>query len=165
MTGGSADFGGRDQAIRTLGGAKTIADLEALEIPLGGGRRVTLSEIATVTDAWEKPKIASPASTTRPSCRSASSAARARATSTSTSRAEAAVAELQAAHPDVTISKVDNSVDYTEGNYDSAMETLLEGAGLSVHRRADLPARHPRHAGLGGRACRCRSSRPSGRST
>ena len=47
-------------------------------------------------------------------------------------RAEAAVAELQAAHPDVAISKVDNSVDYTEGNYNSAMETLLEGAGLSV---------------------------------
>ena len=48
------------------------------------------------------------------------------------SRAEAAVAELQAAHPDLSISKVDNSVDYTEGNYDSAMETLLEGAALSV---------------------------------
>ena len=34
MTGGSGDFGERDQAIRTLGGAKKIADLEALEIPL-----------------------------------------------------------------------------------------------------------------------------------
>ena len=60
MTGGSADFGERDQAIRTLGGAKTLADLEKLEIPLGGGRRVTLSEIATVTDSWEKPKILRP---------------------------------------------------------------------------------------------------------
>ena len=47
-------------------------------------------------------------------------------------RVEAAVAELQAAHPDVAITKVDNSVTYTEGNYDSAMETLLEGAALSV---------------------------------
>ena len=30
------------------------------------------------------------------------------------------------------IAKVDNSVDYTAGNYDSAMEMLLEGAALSV---------------------------------
>ncbi len=30
------------------------------------------------------------------------------------------------------ITKVDNSVTYTDGNYDSAMETLLEGAALSV---------------------------------
>ena len=49
MTGGSADFNGRDQAIRALGGAKKIADLERLEIPVGGGHRVTLSEIASNT--------------------------------------------------------------------------------------------------------------------
>ena len=47
-------------------------------------------------------------------------------------RVEAAVADLQKAHPDVAITKVDNSVSYTEGNYNSAMETLLEGAILSV---------------------------------
>src|SRR4029078_10141107 len=47
-------------------------------------------------------------------------------------RIEAGVAELQDKHPGVTISNLDNSVQYTEGNYDSAMETLLEGAGLSV---------------------------------
>ena len=40
--------------------------------------------------------------------------------------------QLQSAHPDVTITKVDDSVSYTEGNYDAAMETLLEGAILSV---------------------------------
>ena len=56
MTGGNAKFGSRDQSIRTLGGAEKIADLEALEIPLGGGRKVKLSDIATVTDAWAEPK-------------------------------------------------------------------------------------------------------------
>ena len=56
MTGGSADFGGRDQSIRTLGGAKSIADLNALEIPLSGGRKIAVSDIATVTDAWAEPK-------------------------------------------------------------------------------------------------------------
>jgi len=131
MTGGSADFAGRDQAIRTLGGAKKIADLQALEIPLGGGRRVTLSEIATVTDAWEKPK-----SFARVNNQTVVSFGIFRGKGQSdvdvSRRTEVAIADLQAAHPDIAFSKVDNSVDYTEGNYDSAMETLLEGAGLSV---------------------------------
>ena len=35
MTGGSADFAGRDQAIRTLGGAKKIADLRGAGDPAG----------------------------------------------------------------------------------------------------------------------------------
>src|SRR5688572_6725636 len=56
MTGGSADFGGRDQSIRTLGGAEKIADLQALEIPLAGGRKVKLANIAAVSDSWGEPK-------------------------------------------------------------------------------------------------------------
>ena len=131
MTGGSADFAGRDQAIRTLGGAKKIADLQALEIPLGGGRRVTLSEIATVTDAWEKPK-----SFARVNNQTVVSfgifRGKGQIDVDVSRRTEVAIADLQAAHPDIAFSKVDNSVDYTEGNYNSAMETLLEGAGLSV---------------------------------
>ncbi len=52
--------------------------------------------------------------------------------SRSTTASTAAVIELQNANPGVTISKVDDAVAYTEGNYDSAMETLIEGAVLSV---------------------------------
>jgi multidrug efflux pump subunit AcrB len=131
LTGGSGDFSGRDQAIRTLGGAKELADLEKLEIPLGNGRRVTLSDIATVTDAWEKPK-----SFARVNNQTVVSFGIFRGKGQSdvdvSHRVEAAVAELQASNPGVKISNVDTSVQYTEGNYDSAMEMLLEGAALSV---------------------------------
>src|SRR5262245_983359 len=131
LTGGSGDFAGRDQAIRTLGGAKKIADLEKLEIPLGGGRRVTLSEIATVTDSWEKPK-----SFARVNGQTVVAFGIFRGKGQSdvdvSHRVEAAVAELQQKYPGVEIKNVDTSVQYTEGNYDSAMETLLEGAALSV---------------------------------
>ena len=131
LTGGSADFSGRDQAIRTLGGAKTVADLERLEIPLGNGRRVTLAEIATVTDAWEKPK-----SFARVNNQTVVSFGVFRGKGQSdvdvASRVEAAVADIEAQHPGVTVRLVDTSVEYTEGNYESAMETLLEGAVLAV---------------------------------
>jgi multidrug efflux pump subunit AcrB len=131
LTGGSADFAGRDQAIRALGGAKTLADLEKVEIPLGGGRRVTLSEIATVTDSWEKPTTFA-----RVNGHTVVSFGIFRGKGQSdvdvSRRVEGAVAELEAKHPGVAIHNVDTSVQYTEGNYDSAMETLIEGAVLSV---------------------------------
>ncbi len=131
LTGGSADFSERDQSIRTLGGAKTLADLEKLEIPLAGGRKVLLSDIAKITDSWEEPK-----SFARVNGQTVVSFGIFRGKGESdvevNERASAAIADLQAAHPDVAIKKVDDSVSYTEGNYDSAMETLLEGAILSV---------------------------------
>ncbi len=42
------------------------------------------------------------------------------------------LAELQTQYPDVRLTKVDDAVAYTRGNYTSAMETLLEGAALAV---------------------------------
>ncbi len=45
---------------------------------------------------------------------------------------EARVAELGAQHPDVRFSRIDDSVTYTYGNFESAMETLGEGAALAV---------------------------------
>lgn len=131
LTGGSGEFGGRDQTIRTLGSAQTITGLKALEVPLAGGRRVTLSDIAAVSDSWEKPK-----SFARLNKQTVVSFGVFRGKGESdvevNERATKAIAELEATHPDVSIVKVDDSVTYTVGNYDSAMETLIEGAVLAV---------------------------------
>jgi hydrophobe/amphiphile efflux-1 (HAE1) family protein len=131
LTGGSGEFADRDQTIRTLGSAKSVADLEKLEIPLGGGRVVRLSDIATVTDTWAKPK-----SFARLNNQTVVSFGIFRGKGESdvdiNERAVAAIAELQAANPEITVTKVDDSVTFTEGNYDSAIETLIEGAVLSV---------------------------------
>ncbi|MBX3582477.1 MAG: efflux RND transporter permease subunit [Rhizobiaceae bacterium] len=131
MTGGNAKFGSREQSIRTLGGAGEIGDLQALEIPLSGGRKVRLSDIATITDSWAEPKTFA-----RFNNGTVVSFAIFRGKGESdvevNERVVVAVAELQNAHPDVQIVKVDDSVGYTVGNYDSAMETLMEGAALSV---------------------------------
>jgi hydrophobe/amphiphile efflux-1 (HAE1) family protein len=131
LTGGSGDFGGLDQSIRALGAAKSIEDLRQLNIPVAGGRHLTLSDVATVTDSW-----AEPASFARVNGQTVVSFGIFRGKGESdveiNERAKVAIADLQAAYPDVTITKVDDSVTFTEGNFDSAMETLLEGAILSV---------------------------------
>jgi multidrug efflux pump subunit AcrB len=131
LTGGSGEFSNRDQAIRALGGAKTVEELTAVEIPLAGGLMVRVGDIATVTDSWAKPK-----SFARVNNQTVVSFGIFRAKGASdvevAERALAAIADLQAANRGVAISKVDDSVTYTEGNYESAMEMLLEGAALSV---------------------------------
>jgi len=131
MTGGSGEFGSRDQTIRTLGGAKSVEDLSALEIPLSQGRKVRLSDIATVSDAWGDPK-----SFARVNSKTVVSFGVFRGKGESdvavNERVEAAVSALQSSNPGVSIAQVDNSVSYTEGNYESAMEMLLEGAALSI---------------------------------
>ena len=131
LTGGSGDFGGLDQSIRTLGAAKSIEELRKLNIPVAGGRHLTLSDVATVTDSWEEPK-----SFARVNGQTVVSFGVFRGKGESdveiNERALVAIADLRAASPDVSITKVDDSVTFTEGNFDSAMETLLEGAILSV---------------------------------
>ena len=131
LTGGTSDLGERTQAIRTLGGARTIEELRALEIPLSGGRHVTLSDIADISDAWEEPR-----SFARLNRETVVSFGVYRAKGASDvevmERTGAAIAQLEKDYPEVTLRKVDDSVSYTEGNYASAMETLVEGAALAV---------------------------------
>ena len=163
MTGGNAKFGSRDQSIRTLGGADTVAELELREIPLGGGRKVRLSDIATVTDAWAEPK-----SFARVNGGTVVSFAIFRGKGESdvevNERSTAAVAELQKAYPDVSI---------TPGR----QLRELYGRQLRIRRwRRFLRARCSPSSSCSSSCatgaprwcrqprCRCRSSRPSGRS-
>ncbi len=44
---------------------------------------------------------------------------------------EKRLAELSQRYPDVTLSKIDDAVAYTRGNYEAAMTTLIAGAILA----------------------------------
>ena len=56
LAGGRAEIGGRDQAIRTLAGAKTVADLAATRIALPAGGEVRLDDLGLVTDTIAEPR-------------------------------------------------------------------------------------------------------------
>ncbi len=131
VSGGKAEIADREQAIRTLAGARSLADLAHLPISLSNGRKVKLSDLATITDgAAEATTFARydgrPVVTfgiTRASGFSDVEVAKAVATK---------VAALNKQHPAVKLQLIDGQVAYTYGNYQSAMETLIEGAVLSV---------------------------------
>ena len=131
LGGGRGEVSGQEQAIRTLAGARSVADLAALPIALPGGRKVRLDELGTVVDGAAEPRTF-----TRlfdePIVAFAITRAKGASDVTVDQRIEKRLAEIEAKHPEVTFTKVDTQVDNELGNYHSTMETLIEGALLAV---------------------------------
>ncbi len=131
LTGGRGDIGDREQAIRTLGGSRTIDDLSATEIPIGSGRTVRLSDVATVQDSWGDPKSFA---TSNGQTVVAFSIFRAKGESdvSVANKVEVAIKDMAKVYPEVNFEIVDDNVSYTRGNFEAAMSSLVEGALLSV---------------------------------
>jgi hydrophobic/amphiphilic exporter-1 (mainly G- bacteria), HAE1 family len=128
---GRGELGSQEQAIRTLAGARQVTALGDAKIILAGGREVRLKDLGQVIDdASEQRSFA------RLDGRPVVSFSVFRTKGSSELTVSDAVAqtlkELAAANPDVHITKIDDAVEYTRGNYVAAMETLLEGAVLAV---------------------------------
>ena len=129
--GGRADFGTGEQAIRTMGDASTVAKLAATPIALPSGRHVVLSDLGSVTDTSQE-------------LRSFTRVGEAPVVTFSVFRAKGAsevsvantvnaeLDKIRTAHPEAAIKMIDDTVFYTEGNYEAAINTLLEGAFLAV---------------------------------
>jgi len=131
LAGGRGELGKQEQSIRTLGGAKTVADLAATKIALPGGRQVRLEELGRVDDGAEEQRFFARRNG-QPAVAFAIFRAKG-ASDVSVSRlVDAKIAELEAKNPDVKLTRIDDSVGYTFGNYEAAMQTLLEGAALAV---------------------------------
>lgn len=128
---GRGEVGQQEQAIRILAGARTVKELGETKIALSGGRYVRLSDIGRVLDDAEEPR-----SFARLDGQPVVSFSIFRSKGSSElSVAEAVekrLAELSIRYPEVSLSKIDDAVAYTRGNYEAAMTTLLEGALLAV---------------------------------
>ncbi len=131
VAGGRTEIGSTTQTIRTIAGAKTLAELAATTIALPRGGELRLDDIGLITDT-----IAEPRSFARFNgipvvgfsvlrSKGASVVALADAVA-------ARVETIKAEHTDVDLKLIDTSVTYTVGNYDAAMHTLYEGAALAV---------------------------------
>jgi len=131
VAGGRAGIGGRDEAIRTLAGSKSIQDLAGTMISLPSGGEVRLDDLGVVTDTTaERSKFA------RFNGEPVVAVDIKRAKGASEVDVAAAVQkridELKAEHPDVDLKLIDTSVDFTRGHYEFAIHTLLEGALLAI---------------------------------
>ena len=131
LAGGRAEIGARDQAIRTLAGARTLNELAGTMISLPNGGMVRLDDLGIVTDT-----IAERRTFARLNGEPVVAFGVKRAKGASDVVVAAAVQkrvdELKKLYPDVDLKLIDSSVDFTLGNYQAAINTLFEGAALAV---------------------------------
>ena len=131
VTGGRAEIGGRDQAIRTLASAKTLDDLAGIMLTLPTGGQVRLADLGQVADT-----VADRRTFARLNGEPVVAVGVKRAQGASdvvvAKAVEARVAQIRADNPDFDLKLIDTSVDFTLGNYEAAISTLFEGAILAV---------------------------------
>ncbi|QIB34099.1 efflux RND transporter permease subunit [Ancylobacter pratisalsi] len=136
LAGGRGEIGTQEQSVRTLGGALSVADLAETRIALpasssGGSRQVRLADLGTVTDGAAEPRIFARLDG-KPVVAFGIYRAKGFSDVVVAERVDEALRTLEAAHPDVRISLIDSTVKYTKADYESAMQTLIEGAVLAV---------------------------------
>ena len=121
----------QEQSIRVLNSAQTLQQLADTPISLGGGRFVKLSELAAVRDSSEQVRDRARLNGKEVI---GFNVLRSKGSSDTVvaEGVEQAVAKLAAENPDIKISIVHNSVENTRENYRVTMNTLLEGALLTV---------------------------------
>lgn len=131
LAGGRGEIAGREQAIRTLAGKKTVAELAATTITLPAGRKIRLDQIATITDDIEELRTFANLDG-KPVVAFSISRSKGASDTTVAERIAAKMAEIEKSYSDVSFKKIDTSVEYTYGVYKSTMTTLLEGALLAI---------------------------------
>ena len=128
---GRSKLGSGEQAIRTLGDAASASQLAETTIALRSGRFVRLGDLGEITDTYEELRSYSRFNG-EPVVTFGIFRSKGASEVTVAETVEQTLAQLSKDHPEVQILKVDDSVQYTYGNYEAALHTLLEGALLAV---------------------------------
>ena len=131
LAGGRGEIAGREQAIRTLAGKHTVEDLAGTMIALPKARKVRLDQLGTVTDAIAEQRTFATLDG-RPVVAFAISRAKGASDTSVASEVDKTIAQLAAKFPSVEIAKIDNTVEYTFGVYESTMKSMIEGALLAI---------------------------------
>jgi hydrophobe/amphiphile efflux-1 (HAE1) family protein len=131
LPGGEGRIGGMEQTMRAEGTLATAADLEALSIALGDGRRVRLGAIASVRDQpAEQRQMALLDGQEVIGFEIVRSFG---ASSLDTAEAvRAAVARMRESWPHMRFVEVNSTVDNVEESYRASMEMLIEGSLLAI---------------------------------
>lgn len=129
--GGRAEIAGSEQTVRVLGNARSAAALADTQIALPGGRFVRLGDIAQVRDSSAEPRSATELGG-RPVVSFNVARAKGASDVTAYENTWAELRKIEKEDPRVRFVEINNSVDYTKGQYSSSMHALIEGAVLAV---------------------------------
>ena len=129
--GGRAEIAGSEQSVRVLGNAASAYGLGQTQIAVGGGRTVKLADLAEVRDSFGEQR-----SFGEFNGRQIVSFYIKRAKGASDVEvykgAEKVLEELRKENPKITYGVLFTNTEFTEKQYESAMEAMVEGAILAV---------------------------------
>lgn len=129
--GGRAEVGGTRQSVRVLGNAEDAYALSQMQISLGNGQTIKLSDVADVNDSFgERSSISKVRGVEVVNF----SMTRARGASDVTVYDDAVeiMDRITEENPGVEFIRLGSSVDYTKTQYKSSMAAMVEGALLAV---------------------------------
>ena len=129
--GGRAELGGGEQSIRVLGGARTALALGETQIALSGGRFARLSDLADVRDSVGEIRQLARLDG-RPATTFGVIKAKGYSDVTVDKGIQEELAKIKKENPQVALTQIYTSVDYTKDTYHSAISALIEGSILAV---------------------------------
>jgi multidrug efflux pump subunit AcrB len=129
--GGRTEIAGAEQSIRVLGNAANARALGETQIAISGARTVKLSDLATVRDMYAEQRNLSLMNGRQVT---SFSLAKSKGASDVTVYDDAmkVLDKLKKENPKVKYKQLFSSVEYTRGQYHSAMSAMIEGAVLAV---------------------------------
>ena len=129
--GGRAQLGGGEQSIRVLGGAHTAGALGDTQIMLPGGRFARLSDLAEVRDGVGEIRAIA-----RLNGRPATTFGVAKTKGSSDvavyNGVQEELAKIRKENPEIKLTQIFTTVDYTKETYHSALSAFIEGSLLAV---------------------------------
>lgn len=129
--GGRMDLAAGEQPVRTIATVHTAAELGRVQIPIPGGRRVELQDIATVSDTTADRRAAALLNG-RPVVGFEIARSKGESEVEVGKGVRKALDELKAARPDIELTLAFDFVSPVEQEYEGSMHLLYEGAILAV---------------------------------
>jgi multidrug efflux pump subunit AcrB len=130
-SGGRGDIGDNIQSVRTLGALHSADEVRNLDIPLGDGRHIKLSQVAEVLDTYaERSTYATYDG--KEVIRFEITRSKGTSEVTVAKAVREALAKFKLEHPQVKIVEAFNMVKPVEDNFHGSMQLLYEGALLAV---------------------------------
>jgi multidrug efflux pump subunit AcrB len=130
-SGGRADLGGAEHSVRMVATVQSAAEIAAIEVTLSDGRRVRLDKVASVSDSVAEPRSVALLNG-KPVVGFEIVRARGAGEISVAEGVRAALKDLKAMHPAITVTEAFNFVDPVVENYEGSIWLLFEGAALAV---------------------------------
>ncbi len=129
--GGRTDLGGSEQPVRTMATVRSADELRQIQIVLSDGRRIRLDQVARISDTIAEPRAAALLDG-KPVVGFEVARSRGESEVSVGKAVQAALVELRAQHPDITLTEAFNFVTPVQEEYDGSLHLLYEGAILAV---------------------------------